>query len=458
LVRRFNEAVGPPFRLTNGRRFRQAGRRLLPRSANWIAALTRLPVETDEMHGSFTRAAERLEARNSRFGDWPLALKSILGFWLFYALTVVARAFLGSDPGTILANKAMVIGIGILLTALIYIAIALFGTGRSVGRRALIAGVGSLIASAAMAATLIATEDLMRESKEEMRFQAREGFVVVQRGHAIRIERRAAEPLVMTLPRVSELDAQKRLRYAADTAVVWLFFFVAWSAFYLAWVAQAEVLGARRRAAEAEAAAQSAQVRALRYQVNPHFLFNTLNSLSSLVMSRRPEEAESMILKLSTFFRNSLSLDPTADVTLAEEIELQRLYLDIEQVRFPERLQVEIDVPKHLEDARVPGLILQPLVENAIKYGVSGAREPVTVGIAAREDKPGQLTIEVVNSASAKPTKRRNQAPAGTGVGLPNVCQRLEARFGSAAKCEFGPLPNGGYRVTMTMPLDRENG
>ena len=110
--------------------------------------------------------------------------------------------------------------------------------------------------------------------------------------------------------------------------------------------------GAQRRAAEAESAAQAAQVRALRYQVNPHFLFNTLNSLSSLVMTGRTDRAETMLLALSTFFRSSLSLDPTADVTLAEEIDLQRLYLDIEKVRFPERLKVEIDVPRRARERR----------------------------------------------------------------------------------------------------------
>ena len=138
-----------------------------------------------------------------------------------------------------------------------------------------------------------------------------------------------------------------------------------WSAFYLANQAQAEALGAQRRLADAESAAQAAQVRALRYQVNPHFLFNTLNSLSSLVMTGRTDRAETMLLALSTFFRTSLSLDPSADVTLAEEIDLQRLYLDIEKARFPDRLHVEIDVPQELEQARLPALLLQPIVENA---------------------------------------------------------------------------------------------
>ena len=156
-----------------------------------------------------------------------------------------------------------------------------------------------------MGATLILIDDYLRESKEEMRFQAREGFVLIEKGNQIRIERNAGEPLVMTLPKVGELDPNKRIRFALDAAVIWLFFFLAWSAFYLANQAQAEALGARRRAAEAESAAQAAQVRALRYQVNPHFLFNTLNSLSSLIMTGRAEEAESMVLKLSNFFRRA---------------------------------------------------------------------------------------------------------------------------------------------------------
>jgi LytS/YehU family sensor histidine kinase len=175
-------------------------------------------------------------------------------------------------------------------------------------------------------------------------------------------------------------------------------------------------------------------------------------------MSGRPDEAENMILKLSTFFRTGLSLDPSADVTLSEEIGLQRLYLDIEKVRFPRRLKVAIDIPDELASARVPPLILQPLVENAIKYGVSGSRETVTLTITAAEAGPGRFTIEIQNTAGTAAGKRRNAKPDGTGVGIDNVCQRLEARFGTPAKCEFGPMPDGGYRVMMTLPLDRADG
>jgi two-component system LytT family sensor kinase len=308
-----------------------------------------------------------------------------------------------------------------------------------------------------MGFVLLKAQDMMRESREEFRYEAREGFVVIQKGHQIRVEQRAADPLVLTLPKVRELDRKLHLRMVADAAVVWMFFFAAWSAFYLAVLAQRQALEAQRAAATAESAAQAAQVRALRYQINPHFLFNTLNSLSSLVMTGRPEEAEAMLLKLSKFFRSSLSLDPTADVSLAEEIELQRLYLDIERVRFPKRLKVDFDIPADLRTVRLPALILQPIVENAIKYGVSQTRDKVTLTIAAREAGPGRFTIAVVNSGGSAPA-RGHEPPDGVGVGLANVRQRLAARFGAAAQVEFGAIAEGGYRVVMTLPLDRGDG
>jgi two-component system, LytTR family, sensor kinase len=394
-------------------------------------------------------------AVRTRFRDWPFAVKSILGFWFFYALTVVARASLGTDPWTTLENKLVVIGIGILLTGLIYLTIATIGAGASVRRKTLIAAASSALASLAMGGTLILLDDVLPESQEEFRFQAREGFTVIEKGPTVSIERTAQEPLVLTMPKMNELDPMKRVRYAADAAVVWLFFFLAWSAFYLASQAQAEALGAQRRLADAESAAQAAQVRALRYQVNPHFLFNTLNSLSSLVMTGRSDRAETMLLALSTFFRTSLSLDPSADVTLAEEIDLQRLYLDIEKARFPDRLHVEIDVPPELEQARLPALLLQPIVENAIKYGVSKSRKTVVIRIAAKPTLDGRMSLEISNRLK---NGGSDELPAatheGTGLGLANVCQRLDARFGSRSSCRFGPMTGGGYKVALTVPVE----
>jgi len=394
-------------------------------------------------------------AVRTRFSDWPFAVKSILGFWAFYALTVAVRAFLGTDPWTVLQNKLVVIGAGVLLTGPIYLAIAAFADRATVRRKVIVAACSSTIASILLGAFLILIEDTLHESKEQFRFQAREGFTVVEQGNKIRIERTAQEPLVLTMPRVRDLDSLKRFRYMLDASITWLFFYIAWSAFYLANQAQAEALGAQRRLADAESAAQAAQVRALRYQVNPHFLFNTLNSLSSLVMTGRTDRAETMLMALSTFFRTSLSLDPSADVTLAEEIDLQRLYLDIEKSRFPDRLHVEIDVPPELEQARLPALLLQPIVENAIKYGVSKSRKAVVIRIEAKSLADGRMHLEISNRLK---NGGKDELPAatheGTGLGLSNVCQRLEARWGNRSNCRFGPMTAGGYKVSLTMPVD----
>ncbi|WP_118856765.1 sensor histidine kinase [Sphingomonas mesophila] len=392
--------------------------------------------------------------RAGRFDDWRLALKSILGFWLVYAATVVVRAFLGSDPWSVLYNRVPIIFAGFLLTGAIYLVLGLIARRSSLRRRAIAAAILSLLGGIAQASVVMSFERHQRPSREEFRHVAREGVVIVEKGREIRIERAAQDPLVLTLPALADLERSKRIRIIADAAVTWFFFFAAWSAFYLATLAQAQALGARRRAAEAEAAAQSAQIRALRYQVNPHFLFNTLNSLSSLIMTKRNDRAEEMLLALSTFFRTSLSLDPTAEVTLAEEIDLQRLYLDIEKVRFPTRLKVEIDVPDTLQKARLPALILQPLVENAIKYGVSRSKGQVMVRIEARRTPDGQLALTVSDSGGTPVGK---QPDHGTGVGLRNVVQRLEARYGAAATSRFGTRPEGGYEAVLTLPLEVEH-
>jgi hypothetical protein len=394
-------------------------------------------------------------AVRTRFADWPFAVKSILGFWLFYALTVVIRALFGTDPWATVENRLAVVGFGVLINGLIYVAISGLSTGATIRRKVVVAAISCAVGSAILGAAVVMTEDWMRESKEEFRFQAREGFTVVEKGNQLRIERTAQEPLVLTLPKVHELDRMKRFRYGLDVAVTWLFFFIGWTAFYIASEAQATALGAQRRLADAESAAQAAQVRALRYQVNPHFLFNTLNSLSSLVMTGRTDRAETMLLALSTFFRTSLSLDPSADVSLAEEIGLQRLYLDIEMARFPDRLNVEIDVPPELETARMPALILQPIVENAIKYGVSKSRKAVVVRVEARHLDDHRMVVEISNRLKHG---GKDTLPAatheGTGLGLANVCQRLEARWGTRASCRYGPMSGGGYKVSLTMPVE----
>jgi hypothetical protein len=245
------------------------------------------------------------------------------------------------------------------------------------------------------------------------------------------------------------LEDEVLWKQLTDVALGRYFLLIAWAALYVA-LGNAEMARAsERREGEYKRAVKAAELRSLRYQVNPHFLFNTLNSLSALVMIGRTEQAEKMIQTISSFYRHSLAGDPTADVPLESEIALQQHYLEIEAVRFPERLVCEFDVPEGLENACVPGMILQPLVENSIKYGVSASTRPVTIRIAAQE-AGGMLLLTVADDGPGKCGQQ-----GGTGIGLENVRNRLAARFGELALVESGPLPAGGYVTILTIPLAR---
>ena len=237
----------------------------------------------------------------------------------------------------------------------------------------------------------------------------------------------------------------------ADISVTHYFFLIAWASLYVAIGYAREVREAERKTSRFAQAAQDAELRSLRYQVNPHFLFNTLNSLSSLVITGKPTEAETMIQNLSNFYRTSLSSDPLEDVTLEEEVDLQRLYLEIEGVRHPKRLRTKFDIPPELMHQHVPALILQPLVENAIKYGVSRTTRPVTITIGAKLQED-HLVISVEDDGEAMDVTH----VGGNGIGLANVRDRLEARYRSAAKLETEAFSGGGYRATLTVPLSHK--
>jgi len=237
------------------------------------------------------------------------------------------------------------------------------------------------------------------------------------------------------------------LRPLTELAFSRYFMLLAWASLYFSLLAISQAREAERREQQFRNAAKAAELRSLRYQVNPHFLFNTLNSLSALVMTGKAERAEQMIQTISNFYRHSLADDPTSDVTLADEIDLQRLYLNIESVRFPERLISKFDIPADLNKARVPGMILQPLVENSVKYAVSAVTRPVTITIAAREEFD-RLVISVSDDGPDLP----KDSSHGFGIGLANVRDRLEARFGPDVVLTSGPFP-GGYKSEIRIPL-----
>ncbi|WP_187107750.1 sensor histidine kinase [Sphingomonas xanthus] len=392
-----------------------------------------------------------------RFADWRLAAQSIIGFWSFYLVTVLLRGLFGPEAASAIGYRAINAAIGLVLTFLIYAAIRFFAREGSIRRMALVAATAALPAAVVMSVASLRMATQPDPMGPPSRITTQEGIAIVQRGSNVRIVKQDGAEMEVNLPPVHQIIASKMPRLIADGTVTWYFLLAAWCAFFIAMTQQHRTRVTELRLAEAETAAHAAQVRALRYQVNPHFLFNTLNSLSSLVMSGRADRAEEMLMALSTFFRTSLSIDPSADVSLAEEIALQRLYLDIEKVRFPDRLTVHIDIPAELREARVPALILQPIVENAIKYGVSATTKRIELSIEARPLDGGRMQLDIVNREAGKSSgSKAVPAHAGTGLGLSNVCQRLEAHFGTSADCRFGPIP-GGYKVSIAMPLEEDD-
>jgi two-component system, LytTR family, sensor kinase len=238
-------------------------------------------------------------------------------------------------------------------------------------------------------------------------------------------------------------------RKLLDVALGRYVLLLAWASTYFALLAGVQARAAQRREEQFRSAAKAAELRSLRYQVNPHFLFNTLNSLSALVMTGKAATAEKMIQTISRFYRHSLATEPTADVSLRDEFDLQKLYLDIETVRFPTRLVTVFDLPLDLEDCRVPGMILQPLVENSVKYAVSPVSRPVTITLAAREEFD-RLVITVGDDGPGVPQGTTH----GFGIGLANVRDRLEARFGPDIGFSSAPVP-GGYCTEIRIPLSR---
>lgn len=203
-----------------------------------------------------------------------------------------------------------------------------------------------------------------------------------------------------------------------------------------------------RQLADARSAAQQAQLAALRFQLNPHFLFNTLNAISAMIVTRRNEEAEAMTDKLSSFLRASLGSDPMELVPLEQELSLIEDYLEIEAIRFGERLDIEIDCSSEACDVRIPSFLLQPLVENAIKYGVAPSREPVLIRVTGRREGD-ELIVRVEDDGRASGVAVKS---GGAGVGLDNVRRRLKALYGDAASLTAGPV-TPGFTATIRMPV-----
>jgi two-component sensor histidine kinase len=239
---------------------------------------------------------------------------------------------------------------------------------------------------------------------------------------------------------------------------VMIWSFIAWCAVVLALSYDEMTREQSLRLLEAQALAAESQNQMLRYQINPHFLFNTLNALSSLILQKDVERAERMVLSLSNFLRASLEKAPGDKITLADELTAQHQYLAIEQERFGDRLRLAEALPADLREALVPGLILQPLIENAVKYGVARTTRPVTIEIAAElriaANGSPKLAIIVQDDAVADIGPKKAGAPTTLGVGLDNVRRRLEVLYGEAGSLTCGPRAGGGFAATVELPLE----
>jgi len=218
-----------------------------------------------------------------------------------------------------------------------------------------------------------------------------------------------------------------------------------WAVYWFALHRSGEVAAARL-----EAQLSDARLSALRQQLHPHFLFNSLNAVTVLVRDRDWEGAEHAVHLLAGLLRDALRSGGPDRVPLARELDFVSRYLELERLRFPDRLRVVRDVPEELEDARVPVLVLQPLVENALRHGVAASASAGVVTLRARRD--GALLVLTVEDDGRGPGA--GGAREGAGVGLANVRERLRALYGDAASLLLEPRPGGGAVATVSLPLD----
>jgi sensor histidine kinase YesM len=204
-----------------------------------------------------------------------------------------------------------------------------------------------------------------------------------------------------------------------------------------------------------ESQASSAQLAMPRYQLNPHFLFNTLNSISTLVLLKETERANAMLSRLADFLRFTLIYEPTANVTVAQEVQTLKLYLEIEKMRFEKRLRPVFEIDPRAERARLPSLLLQPLVENAIKYAVTPSEEGAEIAVSAR--LVGERVRIAVSDTGPGLIENKLGPSLSTGVGLANIRDRLAQAYGPDHRFDARSTPGGGFAVEIEIPYQLED-
>jgi two-component system LytT family sensor kinase len=340
---------------------------------------------------------------------WPLQIAGWLVYWVMIVVTFWSVMAPERSVWTLIELKAVRALIGFLLTCGLRVLLRRYASRGSFARTALIVLTAVVIGGAIWLAVMSAT------------------FEPTTLVEASLLER------VIPAPR-EWLDYSLTL--------------LAWSAMYLGlrWWQQLE--DERARALEATTLAQQAQLDALRYQLNPHFLFNGLNSIRALI-DEDAGRARRMITALSEFLRYPLTSAAGHDVPLITEIAALRNYLALEQIRFEDRLQVTLDISREAEQAAIPSFLLHPLVENAITHGFSSSAIPLSLRVAARV-REGMLCVEVINSGRWRST-HASADRRGTGTGLRNVQSRLEVVAPRAHEFSIDEA-NGCVTVRMSLP------
>ena len=232
-----------------------------------------------------------------------------------------------------------------------------------------------------------------------------------------------------------------RLNLHANVFTYWALLGLAWGADTYAKYRDGELAASRLQTQLAQA-----ELGALKMQLQPHFLFNTLNAIAALLKTN-PDAAEGMILQLSDFLRVTLNNTGRSEVTLREELEFLERYLAIEKTRFQDRLSTRFRIRTEVLDARVPNLLLQPLVENAIRHGIARDRRAGRLEVSATHEK-GRLLLRVTDDGPGAPPGRVTE-----GIGLTNTRERLRLLYGDAYSLEYGNNPGGGFCVSLSLPL-----
>jgi len=246
-------------------------------------------------------------------------------------------------------------------------------------------------------------------------------------------------------------ELYEKVSYMETFVSAWMVM-LAWSVLYFLVKYYQIFQEVQKSALRSAAMAHESQLKMLRYQLNPHFLFNTLNAISTLVLERETEAANRMVTRLSSFLRHSLDNDPMQKVTLEQELAALQLYLDIEKVRFEERLALELDVSDEAATALIPSLLLQPLVENAIKYGIARSERGGCLRIAARVFA-GDLLLELSDDGPGVELVE-GRIPGANGVGLRNTRERLAALYGDAHSFSLAPTDPHGLTIRIRIPFE----